>query len=64
VLRSRLAQISQNMRAVSRESPVDLEQLRDQLIERARPVRALAANLKLQEFLREEHKKEQAGDRG
>ena len=30
----------------------------------ARPVRALAANLKLQEFLREEHKKEQAGDRG
>ena len=30
----------------------------------ARPVRALAANLKLQEFLREEHKKEQAGYRG
>ena len=29
----------------------------------ARPVRALAANLKLQEFLREEYKREQAGER-
>jgi predicted nuclease of restriction endonuclease-like RecB superfamily len=32
-----LAQIRQNMRVVSRESPVDLEQLREQLIERAGP---------------------------
>jgi hypothetical protein len=39
------------MRVASRESPVDLEQLRDQLIERARRCELWRPNRKLQEFL-------------